>query len=352
MEFLLKIKLFINLISKSKITLRKLNNFIKNNAAYYLKRTTASISPSMLIVEPTNSCNLSCTSCRDGHGIYDLVWESAPKKIPLGNIDINNYKKAIDELKDDILCCILYLQGEPLLSTNLIEMLGYAKKSRVATMIATNGMLLTSEISRQLIESDLDFIKIVISGFSQEVYGKYHKKGDVEIVKNNIRNLVKIRKERNSHLFIMLDYILFEYNTHELSLVRDFCKEIGIESITRIGFKPFKTQEGFLELERVAPSAKLCDWLWNIMILNWDKTLMPCCAFATSSSSFRLGSFDETADSLKAIWNSASYKAFRKRHIEKGRGGFLVCDRCNYGKIGLQTDTKNSSTAWSINKDF
>ena len=62
---MLRIMLLWNLLRKKKIAVSRVVNFAKNQMSYFLKKETASRSPSVLIVEPTNVCNIACYSCRD-----------------------------------------------------------------------------------------------------------------------------------------------------------------------------------------------------------------------------------------------------------------------------------------------
>jgi radical SAM protein with 4Fe4S-binding SPASM domain len=334
---MLRIILLWKLLGQRKIGVSRVANFAKNQMSYFLKRETASRSPSILIVEPTNVCNIACYSCRDENNkIYNHFYKEHPETIPLGKISIEVYKSVIDELKDDILIAVLYVQGEPLLYKGIYGMIKYATERNVPTMTATNGMPLTIDASRKLVENGLDFIKIAVSGFTQKTYGIYHIGGDIEVIKENIKGLVNARNEKKSHLYIMIDYILFDYNRDEFSLFKEFCEKLGIKCITRHGLLPISFKEGNVEMERVEPKSSLCDWLWHVAVINWDGSVWPCCQFPVASDPITLGNIDNNGCSLKSIWNSEKYRSFRRQHIRKGRSKFFVCDRCDWEGVGLQ----------------
>ena len=334
---MIRVRILWNLLWQKKITISRVINLVRNQASYYLKSETASQSPSILIVEPTNVCNIACYSCRDENKrIYSHFYKEHPETIPLGKINIEVYKSVIDELKNDILIAVLYVQGEPLLYKGIHEMIKYATERNVPTMTATNGMPLTIDACRNLVENGLDFIKIAVSGFTQKTYGRYHIGGDIEVIKENIKRLVNARNEKKSNLYIMVDYILFDYNRDEFHLFNKFCERLGIKCITRHGLLPISFKNGNAEMERVKPKRRLCDWLWHVAVINWDGSVWPCCQFPVASDPITLGNIDSNGYSLKSIWNSEKYRSFRRQHIRHGRSKAFVCDRCDWEGVGLQ----------------
>ena len=93
--------------------------------------------PVKLWIETTSRCNLSCTLCPN----KDLDGEQK------GDMDLDLYKKIIDEAKDFVYEVNLFHRGEPLLHPDIIDMIEYAKKSGLKTRIHTNGVLLNEELS-------------------------------------------------------------------------------------------------------------------------------------------------------------------------------------------------------------
>ncbi len=60
--------------------------------------------------------------------------------------------------------------GEPLFHSNILEMVWGAKKQGTSAQLITNGTLLSKEISKGLIEAELDFLWVSIDGASAESY--------------------------------------------------------------------------------------------------------------------------------------------------------------------------------------
>ena len=125
--------------------------------------------PINLDIEVTTRCNLRCTFC-----------DKLPllTKNQIGDMDFELYKKILDEGAENGLCAVkLSYRGEPLLHKQIAEMISYAKKKGMLDIyFNTNGMLLTKEMSLNLMDAGLDRISVSIEGtdpvkFEQERRG-------------------------------------------------------------------------------------------------------------------------------------------------------------------------------------
>ena len=335
MSLFLKLRMLLCIFLRRKITIRRILNFLNNQTCYLLRLAKRSGSPSILLVEPSNRCNLACVGCHDNNNkIYDYRHEQYNQKISLGYLDLSLYQKAIANLAKDILLVGLYLKGEPLLNKNIFLMIRYANDFKIPTLMSTNGMLLNEQNNLNLVNSGLDFIKISISGFHQTTYQKFNRQGDIELIKSNINNLVKIKNQHQSRLLIMIDYILFNYNQEEFELIRKWCAKSNLICIPREGryLDSFKTID---HQQSQKPSInRLCTWLWHIAVLNWDGGVLPCCMAPAYSDPPILGQVKNM--SLPQIWNGSKYHNFRNQHIAKGRDPIFICHHCNEGNLGFQ----------------
>src|SRR5262245_56946877 len=85
--------------------------------------------PIVAYIEPTSLCNLLCPACPTGLQL---------KLRPLDMIDVNLFKKAIDDVGDYLFHLIMYNWGEPLLHKQTPEMVRYAKEKNIAITMSTN----------------------------------------------------------------------------------------------------------------------------------------------------------------------------------------------------------------------
>jgi len=116
----------------SKSLPRRLISRILDFIGYYPRYYKA---PPAIQIEPTNFCNAKCISC------------SAPRSSRnKGYMDFKFFKKIVDEASQIGTKRIdLYLHGEPLLHSGLIDMIRLIKRLGIKIQIATNGMLLNKK---------------------------------------------------------------------------------------------------------------------------------------------------------------------------------------------------------------
>lgn len=280
---------------------------------------------------------MHCVTCRNAPDSLIDITSHGGGAPSLGCLDFSRYCCIIDDLKDDLLLATLYVTGEPLLNHRVVEMTRYAADRGVATMISSNGMLLNGSLAERLLVAGLDYLKVAVSGMTQSTYGMYHRGGDVVTVLANIANFEQTRRRLGSRCMVVLDYILFEHNRHELPAARRFCREHGIHFFLRYGrvlpgsglSSPAESKGHYM------PRTTACDWLWNIMTVCADGRAVPCCQFATAVEPLIVGKEGEVA---AAIWNGPVYQRLRQIHGTAGRCASLpLCRTCFYSDIDFQS---------------
>ena len=328
--FWLRVKIFLKLILKGKLSFRKLFNASSCFIRYYLGLQRSANFPLAVNMDLSNKCNANCRFCRTADGkIYDQNPNSKVKFVNSGSLPIEIAEDIIFQIKDWSLIAVLYINGEPLIYKDLARLIEYATSGNLATMIATNGQLLTKETSKSLIESGLDFVKVAISGFSQETYSKQVRFGSVEKVKENFSEFVKLNKSLGNKTLLMLDFIIYDYNKHELDDVRNFCNSLGIMlSIRRGNIKGLESEPTFTHIPSEVQSVP-CDFLWKMMTINFDGSLYPCCDYVVWSDVEKIDTWDEEFSVIEDIWNGPKYQQLRTAHLTKGRSVIPICSGCS-----------------------
>lgn len=331
----LRIRLFLSMLKSGKISFKKLLNALHCYVAYSLKLTKSAPSPYLMNFELWNECNEQCVFCRTTEdGIYDANPNGPGENLPKGIMPFEVYSGILTQVKDRLIMAIPYINGEPLLAKNIYKAIQLATDNKVATLIATNGVLLNEQNATKLLRAGLDLIKIHISGFTQPVHNIEHRKGDVEKIKENIRRLVNLKKSGGYHTMVLLDYIYYEHNKHEVELARNFSEELGIHFNLRKGYT--KGLEGLEPPPPPEPSAAHipCDWLWTVLSVDWNGAIYPCCDCAVWSGAESYANFkDEPVDMLK-LWNGPKVTQMRNTHLTEGRTPIPVCSSCT--RVGVK----------------
>ncbi len=325
----LKFKLFLKAVQARKLTLRKLWNVFYCSTAYIMKWKKSAPAPFILSLELWNECNAGCLFCRDAKGtIYNINPEFPTKgTISKGKMAPEMAMDIISQVKKDVLIAVLYTNGEPLLYKELPRVIRHATDNGVMTMIATNGLLFTEPMARDILESGIDFIKIQLGGFTQDIYSIQIRYGHVEKLKENIRMLARLNKEGNHRALILIDFISYEYNRHQTALVKQFCDELGLMMSMRQG----NPRGGLEGKEKALPTATLdmsCDWLWKAMQVNFNGDILQCCEGVIWSESKPYETVEVGKTNVRDVWNGPAATAVRETMTTKGRKAMPICAQC------------------------
>lgn len=269
-------------------------------------------------VDTTNICQLKCPLCHTGLGTIHR---------DKGTMHFDTYTKTIDQIKDYCVWLSLYSWGEPFLNQRIHEFVAYAHKNQIATIMSTNlNKPLTPQMAEDIIKSGLDVMIVSLDGVTQEVYEKYRVSGHLDRVLDNVKLLVRKKKELGySTPHIEWQFIVMRQNEHQIEEARQLATEMGVNSVI---FKNVDFPHGMDDrqvakqwLPRDHPEylredpfykpyqedGRRCWRLWRSAVVNWDGGLAPCCYLTDKAEDFG----EVTANSIKEIWNNESYTTAR-----------------------------------------
>ena len=289
-------KLFLKYSTPSKIV-----NLLKCEFELYTKKTRLSSMPYSVKLEPTNVCNLDCVFCDRKKVHYEE-----------GFVAFDDFRKVFDQIKRNLYFCALELWGEPLLHKDICKIIRYIHDNNVATYVSTNLNYLTDEIAEGLMKTGLDLLTIAVDGATQETYSKYRKDGDFSKVVENLRTLVRKKREVGSSTQIELQFIVFRYNEHEVGKIKALAKNIGVDSLKlRPGLTDNdewvpKNRKYRYDSKKVARK-RTCWWLWRTVSISWNGLVFPCCRKVFDDSFGDMHEMD-----FRQIWNNKSYVDSRR----------------------------------------
>jgi len=326
------------LLRKGRVSLRKLRNAFANTVAFRRRSEVAGHAPTLALLDVSSHCNMYCVTCRRSRADLIDISGQTELKTPLGSMTMECFSSIVDDLHRDTLLVSLYATGEPLLNRRVADMVSYASRRGLATMLSTNGMLLDREVSEKILRAGIDYCKVAVSGFTQDVYGVYHRGGDVAKVLANIAGFEDERRRLGLRCMVVVDYVLFEHNRHEEMAVRRFCREHGLQFTLRYGrtFEDSGVSSPAESRVHYLPRNTPCDWVWKIMVFCHDGRAVPCCQFATCAvSPFVMGTGED--NSAISIWNGMQYREFRRIQATHGRKALPLCRDCFYSGIDFQS---------------
>ena len=303
-------------------------------------RVTVWGQPFMMMVEPTNFCNLKCPLCPSGNGQMSR---------PRGNMDIDDFRRLIDEVGDNLVLLMLWNQGEPFINKCFVDMVKYARDRRIPTLTSTNGHYIrNAEQARAIVESGLDEIIVSLDGVDQETYERYRVGGRIDLVFRGARLLAEAKRKLGSRTPLLnMQFIVFRHNEDELAEAERLARELGADQFLiktaqvysnaeREQYQPeneeYRRYESATDdlLVKGQPGAG-CKVLWYSSMVNWNGAVAPCCF--DKDVDFPMGKAENGTD-FASIWRGAAYMDFRRR-ILADRSSVDMCRNCSEGYRGM-----------------
>jgi len=291
----------------------------------YPKKFIVSDFPLHLDIESTNICNLRCPYC----AVTSDFWGKSRK----GMLSFSLFKRIIDEGVDNGLYSIkLSFRGEPLLHSQLSEMITYAKKKGIIDMyFNTNGVLLSEDICNFLIDAGLNRISISADGWDKDSFEKNRIGAQFEIVYNNILLLRRIREKKE------VDFPRIRIQAVMLKEIKEHWDEYSEM------WQPLADELGYLDAREEGPGIDhkgfrdnwACSFLWQRMVILWDGTILPCLMHGVQDLS--LMKFGNIKDmKIKEAWNSERNNFYRTLHKNGESHKIEACDRCSYRALEIK----------------
>lgn len=210
-------------------------NFDGHKLMYHLDRVQEFNSqgdcfPLYMEISPVGSCNHRCLFCA-----YDFIG------YPNRKLETGRTLKLMDELAESGLRSILFAgEGEPLLHPELTEMIRHAKANSIDVGLFTNGQLLTSEKTEQLLPF-LTFIRFSFNGGTAESYANVHRvKQEVfNTTVDAIKYAADFKKKNNLEIAIGSQFVVIPENIDSLVDATTTLRDAGVDYLA---IKPFVHQ--------------------------------------------------------------------------------------------------------------
>jgi radical SAM protein with 4Fe4S-binding SPASM domain len=270
--------------------------------------------PLHLDFETTSYCNLKCPMCPRTVAIAsDEFGEKAM-------VSLDEFKDCIDQgAAAGLYSTKFNYMGEPLMHPDVVEQVRYCKeKGLVDVMFNTNAVLLTPQMSHDLLEAGIDKLFVSFDSPVAEVYEKVRVGAKFDKVVSNIRNFYKLKKEKYPHVQFRISMVLMEENEAD----RDLFVEMFSDTVDAIGFDEHRDTSDMSDKPRV--DSFVCAQLYQRMFLRADGNVIVCCA--DEKMKYIVGNWKQTP--LKDIWLGPKYTAIRKAHAEGRYFDIPMCRAC------------------------
>ncbi|GEM_PF-872919 len=198
--------------------------FIKDCDYYYSRVLNYPlVKPAVIQFDFMRRCQLQCRICK--------IWSNRATELA-DELSLEELKDLFDQASDLGVTQCYFSGGEPFLLPYLFDILAYSKQKGMYTEVTTNGLLLTEDNRRRLIELPVNQLNVSIDGASAQTHD-YHrnKPGLFNKVIDNLKALAKLKKAANpEYPIINMACILTNKNFFEMLDYVKLAREIGVNA--------------------------------------------------------------------------------------------------------------------------
>jgi MoaA/NifB/PqqE/SkfB family radical SAM enzyme/tetratricopeptide (TPR) repeat protein len=317
--------------------------------------------PYIMMIDPSNICQLRCPTCRTGV-INEMRREQKAVTFarPNARLERSIVDSIFEECGDLMFSCHFYNWSEPLLHDGLPDFIRAATARDIFTKIDTNLSLRLSDAKLEaLLLSGLGELNASIDGFSQATYEQYRRGGRFDLALGNLTRLAAMRDRLGARTRLTWNFLVFAFNEHEIADAAAYCKQHNVNfnikeaiirrsdwlpSYRRDGAKPGQRPHQNAELrsaERTTPAGPIpahialpehrsCGWHYGYTSVRGDGGVSPCCGLYLKRYDF--GDVSDSPGSFGRVWNNASYTAARRifpgRAPVTDKNPVAVCSQC------------------------
>lgn len=266
----------------------------------------ASAFPRTVLIDNTNACNLRCSMC-DHPNIKKY------RKIQV--MDVELYRKIIDEVAAENPQTRIWqiFFGDPFMCRDMPWRIKYAKDKGIKDVVLnSNGVLMSPEKGRAVIEAGLDAMYVGVDAAKAETYDKIRVGGNFDkAVANVLAYRDALREVGKPHQKLFVQFVVSEQNEDEVDAFREFWTGQGVN----VKIRPKISWAGLIDATNLRDNSQVerkpCYWLMQTINICADGRVALCSA----DIHCRVPCGDVSSTSVKEVWQTG-LKAIRDMHKE------------------------------------
>ena len=282
--------------------------------------------PSQILMDITEVCNLACVHCP--HPEFKRSQHYSARYL-----DPALNSKMVSEVKHHGKGVTQYIRyasnGEPLVHPKAYDMIEEAARdSGVYVTITTNGTIMNEKRTARLLEAGVHMIDISIDAFHPETYAKIRVNGNLEVTRDNVRNLIRWVNELRSKTKIVVSYVEQPQNLAETRDFERFWKDEGADYVVIRRLHSCSGAKSDLAAQRRTENNKVarrpCLYPWERIVVNARGDLAFC------PSDWVHGSYvaDYRKTTIHETWRGEFYRRLRAAHLTNNFTEHRFCGQC------------------------
>jgi short-subunit dehydrogenase/MoaA/NifB/PqqE/SkfB family radical SAM enzyme len=171
-------------------------------------------------VESAIACNLKCVMC---------PWREIAKKVENRGIMTPEVWQAIRPYLDRVQSVDFTGGGEPLLQPRLSEWIADATRAGCETGFLSNGLLLTEEKLKKILDAGVNWMCISMDGADAEMYNKIRVGSNFDRVCKHVANIARLRSGNIPKT--MINFVLMDINCHQMEDMVKLAARLGVDQL-------------------------------------------------------------------------------------------------------------------------
>lgn len=181
------------------------------------------IYPIEIEISPSGACNHRCVFCAVDYVGYQPVF-----------LDKQTILRDIKHMsKNGLKSVICSGEGEPLLNRDMPDLANQIKACGVDVAMSTNGALFSKEKAEECLRA-FTWVRYSIASMDEKTYAQIQrgKSGDLDKVKENLADAVKIKKDQGLSTTLGVQCLLLKDNMQQLPDMAKQLREIGVDYLS------------------------------------------------------------------------------------------------------------------------
>jgi len=207
--------------------LKRVWQYFAIRLSYFLKHPIAG--PVFVTFLVTYRCNYHCKMC-------DLPDKA---KSPKEELSTTGAIAILNDLAHLGVSGVSFGGGEPLLRSDIFELIAYAKKLGMLVHLNTNGFFLSESNAVKLVEHGVDSLNISLDGANAVTHDAMREvDGAFDLAVSAIKSVVLIRAAKLSHIRIKIASVIDETNLQQIPDILLLGENLGVDCVEFIPQQP------------------------------------------------------------------------------------------------------------------
>lgn len=172
------------------------------------------IQPASCNIMITDRCNLRCIMCKQ--------WQKPHRE----ELSAEDWKRVITDLQKNRIRNIHFTGGEPLLRSDIKDLIAYAGHKGLSVGLTTNGTLLTHNLLETLIDAGLRSVAVSLDGLNEEYERIRGVPGSFKRVEQAVYLLARMRMEKKIDAYI--NFVLMRGTIKNFRTVKQFADQMRL----------------------------------------------------------------------------------------------------------------------------